>query len=526
MRVLRPETILYNARVRTLDPEMEIASAVAVSDGLVLACGEDLPVLALASAGTEKVNLGGRTVLPGLIDAHIHLELYAQALERVDCETASIEECLRRVAHRAGALPPGSWILGHGWNQNVWGRYGELHELDAATPHHPVFLAAKSLHAAWANSRALALAHLQDESPDPPGGSLSRDPSGKLNGLLFEAATQVVRDCIPQPTLDTLVESLSVAQHQLWAVGITGVHDFDGPRCMAAVQLLRESGRLGLRVLKHLQAGSLRPALELGLRSGFGDDWLRIGNLKLFADGALGTRTAAMIEDYAQDPGNRGMLLLDTEAIIETGLSARAGGIGLAIHAIGDLANHHALEAVLRLQRAGPPPALPYRIEHLQLLHPQDFVLAAEAGLIASMQPIHAPSDMEMAERHWGSRTAHAYAWKAFDSLRVPLAFGSDAPVESPNPFWGLHAAVARSDGRGVPWHSEQALDMSTALRAYTLGPALAAGMGRRQGRLCPGCLADLIVLDSDPLTEPVEAVREMLPAGVMVGGVWRTRQF
>jgi len=526
VQTLRPDVILTNARIHPQATAAVSATGLAIAGEQVLACGEGQTLRSLAASGTDVIDLGGRAVLPGLIDAHIHLELYALSLERLDCETAAIDTCLQTVAERAKAIPPGTWILGHGWNQNVWGRYGTLAELDRAAPHHPVYLTAKSLHAAWANSSALAIAHLSAESSDPPGGTLGRDHTGALNGLLFESAAALVAERLPRPTAESLAASLRSAQNQLWAFGITGVHDFDGARCLSALQLLRESGQLGLRVLKHLQLESLRPALDLGLRSGFGDDWLRIGNLKLFADGALGPRTAAMIEDYDQDPGNRGQLLLDAEAITETGGLARAGGIALAIHAIGDLANHHALQAVTRLTQIGRAPALPDRIEHLQVLHPDDFRIAAAAGVVASMQPIHAPSDQAMAVRHWGRRTAHAYAWKSFSSLGVPLAFGSDAPVESPNPFWGLHAAITRQRPGEEAWHPEQALDLETAVQAYTSGPARAAGMGGRQGTLTPGSLADLIVLESDPFEAAPDRIRELQPVGVMVGGRWRVQKF
>lgn len=526
MQTLRPDVILTNARIHPLASASGSATGLAIAGEQILACGEGHALQPLATTGTDVIDLGGRAVLPGLIDAHIHLELYALSLERLDCETTTLEACLQRVAERAKAIPPGTWILGHGWNQNAWGRYGTLPELDAAAPHHPVYLTAKSLHAAWANSSALAIARLNAQSSDPPGGMLGRDQAGALNGLLFEAAVALVAAQLPRPTAESLATSLLSAQTQLWAYGITGVHDFDGARCLSALQLLRESGQLGLRVLKHLQLESLRPALDLGLRSGFGDDWLRIGNLKLFADGALGPRTAAMIEDYDLEPGNRGQLLLDAEAITETGALARAGGIALAIHAIGDLANHHALQAVTRLTHIGRAPALPDRIEHLQVLHPDDFQLAAQAGVIASMQPIHAPSDQAMAIRHWGSRTARAYAWRSFASAGVPLAFGSDAPVESPNPFWGLHAAITRQRPGEVPWHPEQTLDLETAVQAYTSGPARAARMRGRQGTLMPGALADLIVLERDPFELAADRIRELLPVGVMVGGRWRVRGF
>ncbi len=527
MKHIRPSTILHNARVHSLAPDHSDASALAISGETILDIGTSDEILPLAAPDTQSLDLGGRAVIPGLVDAHIHLDLYAQSLIRIDCETPTLRACLDRLADRAGELPPGTWILGHGWNQNTWGRYGTVQELDAAVPQHPVFLTAKSLHAAWANTAALRAAHLQATSPDPPSGRLGRDSTGQLDGLLFEAATHIVQDCLPAPTPSELVERLAAAQGKLWEYGITAIHDFDGPRCLTALQTLREEGRLGLRVLKHLQLESLQPALDLGLRSGFGDDWLRIGNVKLFADGALGPRTAAMIEEYDADPGNRGELLLDVEAITEIGLKARAGGLGLAVHAIGDLANHHVIEAFLRIQQRGRAPRLPYRIEHLQLLHPEDFARLAGIACVASMQPIHAPSDSAMADRHWGARTAHAYAWRRLHALGLPLAFGSDAPVENPNPFWGLHAAVTRIPNslNAAPWHPEQALDLQSALRAYTYGPAVAAGMAGRQGVLLPGSLADLVVLDEDPFLIPPDELRELQPVGVMVGGDWRHRR-
>jgi predicted amidohydrolase YtcJ len=519
-----PTVVLHGGRIRTLDPDQPVCEAVAIRHETIVATGQSHEVLPLSAEATAIYDLAGDVVIPGLTDSHIHMELYARTLQLVDCEVDSLPACLDTVRQKAETLAPGSWILGHGWNQNRWERYGTRHDLDEACPAHPVFLTAKSLHAAWANTAALKQAGIHAGTSDPPGGTIDREGDGSPSGLLFEGAMSLVAGCVPPPGPDELLGLLRAAQDNLIRMGVTGVHDFDGPRCFHALQRLREGGQLGVRVLKHLPADSLDAALELGIRSGYGDPWIRIGNLKLFADGALGPRTAAMIEHYTGEPGNRGQLLLDAEAITETGHRARAGGISLAVHAIGDLANHHVLDAFERLSHLGPPPALPYRIEHLQLLHPDDIPRLHKAGIVASMQPIHAPSDSSMADRYWGERTQHAYAWRSVQDIGAPLVFGSDAPVESPNPFWGLHAAITRrpDGGRGEPWHSEQVIDLATAIESYTRTPAHAAGASSIQGHLAPGYLADLLVLGEDPWSVEVEAIREIRPKAVMVGGKWR----
>jgi predicted amidohydrolase YtcJ len=328
-------------------------------------------------------------------------------------------------------------------------------------------------------------------------------------------------------------------------MGLTGVHDFDGSRCFAALQLLHQRGELQFRVVKSIPLIDLPHAAALGLRSGFGDDFLRIGSVKAFADGALGPRTAAMFQPYENELGeggqphaepNRGMLLLDAEELFEHGRLAVESGLSLAIHAIGDLANHEVLDAFAQLRdyekkaalktaasQSSPP--LRHRIEHVQLIHPGDAHRLAELGVIASMQPLHAPSDMLMADRFWGERAAFAYAWRTQLVQGATLAFGSDAPVESPNPFWGLHAAVTRRRFDGSPspegWYPAQRLTLLEALQAYSNGSAYAAGMEDRLGRLAPGCLADLLVLDEDPFRCDPERLHEICPAATMGAGAW-----
>ncbi|HJW90753.1 MAG TPA: amidohydrolase [Anaerolineales bacterium] len=518
----------------------------AVDRGRVLALGNDTEILTAFSELGEIVDLGGRAVLPGLTDAHIHLQHYALGLQAVDCETSSRAECLSRVAERARQTPPRGWILGHGWNHNEWpDGFGSATELDRVAPQHPVYLTAKSLHAAWANSLALHQAGITADLPDPEGGSFLRDRSGNPTGILLEGAMTLVANQIPEPSPAQVANAIRDAQNRLWSFGLTGVHDFDRQTCFAALQILHANAELGLRVVKSIPLEALPHAVGLGLRTGFGDDFLRIGGIKIFSDGALGPRTAAMLQPYEAEPDNRGMLLLDAEEIYEHGRLALANGLSLAVHAIGDRANHEVLNAYAQLRiferdliaehslhpakTASPATAhvspQRLRIEHVQIIHPQDAPRLAQLGIIASMQPIHATSDFPAADRYWGERAEQAYAWQTLLQLGTRLAFGSDAPVESPNPFWGLHAAITRRRADGSPspegWYSNQRLELLEALRGFTLGAAYAAGLEDRLGRLAPGFLADLIVLETDPFTCPPDQLHALRVLGTMVSGKW-----
>ena len=528
-----PITIFYNARIHTLKAGQPRASAIAIQNDRIVACGSAEEVLAEFEGWPgEREDLQGQIILPGLTDAHIHLMYYSLGLQKVDCETSTRSECLRRVAERVLKTPPGEWVLGHGWNQNNWPEgFGSAADLDAFAPDQPVYLTAKSLHAAWANTKALQLAGLNDQTPDPEGGKLGRDSQGRLNGILYETAMQMASEIIPAPTPEQALEALRQAQPILWQMGLTGAHDFDRRACFAALQQLHLNRELKLRVLKSLPLEELEQALALGLSSGFGDDMLRIGSIKAFADGALGPQTAAMLQPYENDADNRGMLMMDAEELFEHARQAAEGGLSMAVHAIGDRANHEVLQAFGQLRSYershGLSPARPlrHRIEHVQVLHPDDAGRLAQLDIIASMQPLHATSDMLMADRYWGKRSTLAYAWRTQLQQGARLAFGSDAPVESPNPFWGLHAAVTRQRQDGVPgeqgWYPEQRLTLGEAVRAYTSGAAYAADMEDRLGMLAPGYLADLLVLERDPFTVPVTELPDLKPVRTMLGGEW-----
>jgi predicted amidohydrolase YtcJ len=530
--------ILHNARIHTLDSSRPIASAIAIERERILAVGE-IDGLSSEFDRAQKQDMGGKTILPGLTDAHLHLHQYALSLQKIDCETDTLEECLRRVEERVRSTNPSQWILGHGWNQNQWspspsgrGARGEgwpsASDLDKIAPNNPVYLTAKSLHAGWANTAAMKLAGITANTPDPTNGQLQRNEHGGLTGILLETAMGLVSQVIPEPSVELIAEAIEQAQPILWRMGLTGVHDFDRRACFMALQQLHARDRLKLRVTKSIPLEDLGHAVALGLRTGFGDDWLRIGSVKAFMDGALGPRTAAMFQPYLSEPENRGILNMDAEELFEAGRQAAEAGLSMAVHAIGDRANHEVLDAyeqLRRFERDQSLSPLKHRIEHVQVLHPDDAARLAELGIIASMQPIHAISDMHMADRYWGERAVLSYAWRTQLQQGARLAFGSDAPVESPNPFLGLHAAVTRQRANGSPaqegWYPQQRLTLQEAIEAFTLGPAFTTGAESRLGKLSPGYLADLIVLPADPFDIPASDLLEMGPSGTMLGGEW-----
>jgi predicted amidohydrolase YtcJ len=520
---------LFNGRIRTLNSNTPFASAVAIQDGRIVAIGNDAEIQAIAKSASSGENLEGKTVWPGLTDAHIHLEYYATTLEFINCETETLQETVRRVADKARVTPYGKWLRGHGWNQNLWPEgFGRATDLDQVSSELPVFLTAKSWHAAWVNSAALQLAGINANTPDPQGGIIQRDANGQPTGILLESAMALVERIIPEPTVEEVSQKILKAQSLLWQYGVTGIHDFDGPRCFSALQTLHGRDQLRLRVVKGIPRDRLDEAVALGLRTGFGNDYLRMGSVKCFSDGALGPRTAAMLEPYEGENSDCGQLLMAEVDIVEIGRQAIEHGLSLAIHAIGDRANRTVLNAYAQIRqiekRAGLAP-LRHRIEHVQLLHPQDLNRLAALGIIASVQPLHSTSDMRMADNHWGNRSVGAYAFRSLASSGTALAFGSDAPVESPNPFFGLHAAVTRRRQDGEPglngWYPDQRLTLAEALTHYTIGPAYASCQEKTIGRLSPGYSADLIVLDRDPFLLPPEEIYTIKPVRTMVSGEW-----
>ncbi len=527
------DRILYNGNIITLSEEKPRVSALALSGDRIIAYGGD-DLLSLAGSHTKRANLDGRTVIPGLTDAHIHWQGVALSFHEVNVfEAPSKEVALQRVAECAAITPPGQWITGAGWTQAIWayGEFPRAADLDAVAPNHPVFLRAKSGHAGWANSLAMRRAGVSAETSQPDGGEIVRDANGQPTGILLENAMELVAAQIPKPTPEQVADMMKDAQQPALASGLTGIHDFDGQDCFRALQILRERGALGLRVVKNINREWLPAALEVGLRWGFGDEWIRIGGLKIFADGALGPRTAYMIEPYDGEPTNYGIPTIDKEEMAELVSRASAAGLPSTIHAIGDRAVHDVLdvyEAVRHEEtaRGEATHTRRHRIEHVQVIHPDDAHRLAQLDIIASMQPIHATSDYQMSDRYWGERSRWAYNPRLQLDQGVKVAFGSDSPVEPLEPFKGIHAAVTRQRPDGSPgvdgWYPAARLTVDEALRGFTFGPAYAAGMERQLGRLAPGSLADLVVIDRDPYAIPPSELLDVQVVGTMVGGQWR----
>ena len=519
--------LLYNAHIHTQSPSQPTASALVIDREHIIAVG-NADALFNQYPNTERQDMQGRIILPGLTDAHLHLKYYSLGLQKIDCETDTKAECLRRVVERVKTSKPGEWVLGHGWNQNVWGTWPTASELDAIAPNNPVYLTAKSLHAAWANTSALKLANVTAQTPDPHNGQIQRDTKGLATGVLLETAMELVGNTLPESTLAEIADAIEKAQPSLWKMGLTGVHDFDRRDSFMALQQLHLQKKLKLRVLKNIPVELLDEAHALGLRGGFGDDMLRIGNVKVFMDGALGPYTAAMFQPYIGEGENRGILNMDGEELFEHGRKAAQVGLGMTVHAIGDRANHEVLNAYEQLRKYETENQLlhlRHRIEHVQVLHPDDAPRLGKLNIVASMQPIHATSDMLMADAYWGERSRLAYAMKTQLDFGAPLALGSDAPVELPNPFLGLHAAVTRRRADGSPsaegWYPEQKLTMAEAWAGYTLGAAYAAYMEDRLGKLTPNHLADLIVLEKDPFICDPNDLLTLESSATMIGGEW-----
>lgn len=525
---MHADLVLLNGHIYTLDPRQPRASALAARDGRILYVGDDATARGMQAPDAAVVDLRGRCVIPGLADAHLHFSSFGLSLREVQAETPTLQEALERVAARAAELPEGQWIVGRGWNHNEWGgAFPTAAQLDAVAPRHPVYLRTKSGHAGWANSLALGLAGVTANTPDPAGGQILRDDAGRPAGVLLEdTAMLLVERCIPEPSAEALVEALRAAAAEATRRGLTCVHDMDGPAALRAEQTLHARGELGLRVLKSIPFEQVEEALALGVQTGLGDDMLRIGQVKMFADGALGPRTALMLAPFETAPLSTGIRTTPLEALRSAVLRANAAGLGCAIHAIGDRACREVLdlyEESANARRGAPDRRVRNRVEHLQILHPADVRRLTRLGVIASMQPIHATSDMYISDTHLGPRAAGAYVFRSLLDAGTVLAFGSDCPVEVIDPLLGLHAAITRRRTDGTPgpegWRGAQRLSVEEAVRGFTWGAAYAAGMEDRLGSLEAGKLADATILEQDVFQiDPME-IPQAGVAGTLVGG-------
>jgi predicted amidohydrolase YtcJ len=497
--------ILQGGLVRTLESTVPTQRALAIA-GDRIAGGVGVHETALASP--EVVDLGGRVVVPGFSDAHVHFPTWAVAQAEVKLDgCASLNEALARVAR--GPRISGRWLRGHGWRSADWNPAVEptKERLDEVTGDTPAALIAKDYHSLWLNSAALAVA---GGDLEVAGGVVERDGGGDPTGVLREEAAWRFKERHMTIPAEEYVEAMRTGLKIANARGVTAVHDKDG--WLGALELwqrLRERTALTLRVWQSAPHERADELASVGVRSAFGDSMLRLGYLKVFMDGTLGSQTAWMLD-------GSGVMITSGEGLAEIVLRAAAAGFPVAVHAIGDRANREALGTFAATRDVWAPLRLRHRIEHAQLLAAEDLPRFAELGVACSVQFSHAPSDRDLADRFWAGRTDGAYAYRSLWESGAVVANGSDAPIEELDPLAGIRAGVRRTIDERDAWHPEQALSVQQAFEATTIAPAWLTGDERRRGKLLPGYLADLVVLDRDPWEDLDAEV-----VATMVGGRW-----
>jgi hypothetical protein len=565
---LYADLLFTGGAVYTADPARPWAEAVAVRGDHILAVGSAAELGELRGPDTVVTNLAGKLLLPGFTESHVHfieLALRAAQVEATEARSAGeVIELVRAKLNASDSTTParsGAWIRGGGWDANIWTDGVTPHRalLDAVMPETPVALDSKALHAVWVNSVALRIAGIDATTLDVPGGVIERDADGVPTGILHENAVDLVARCYPRPDLAETTAAVRAATPGMWATGIVALHNANDSRdglAFRTYQELRWRGELGLRVLQQFPVCNLDHLRAIGLRSGLGDVWLRVGGIKMFADGALGSRTASMLQPYVAEPNNWGVAATDPEEMLEKALAASAAGLSLTIHAIGDRANRDVLNVLAEVRRQeatskwptadsrwqatadeDQPPAKPssfvirhsslrHRIEHVQCIHPDDLPRLAQLDVIASVQPIHATSDMRIVDRYWGpERAPNAYPFRRLLDSGAQLVFGSDGPIEPHAPLIGIHAAVTRRRGDGSPgpegWQGQERITVAEAVDAYTCWPAYVAGEESYRGSITPGKVADLAVLSQDIFrVEPMEIMKTRVELTVVAGKV------
>ena len=524
------DLIVTNARVWTVDPDRPEAEALAILGDRLVAVGSRAEVEAWRGPSTEVIDAGGRRVLPGFNDAHVHFVDGSAKLSRVDLKDArSPEEFTRRIAEAARALPKGQWVLGGNWDDQGFARpqLPTRQWLDATTPDHPVWVDRYDGHMAVANSLALKLAGVTAATKDPPGGEIVRDARGEPTGLLKDAAMGFVSKVVPPLTAEARLDVVRQGLKHAASLGVTSVQDMNpGYEDVAAYADLLERGELTARIYAAPLETQWEDQAKIGLRPAFGSPWLRLGVLKGYADGSLGSTTAYFFEPYLDAPGTRGLLsdeMQPLEGIRERLVKADAAGLQLCLHAIGDRAIAMTLDLFEDVLKANGPRERRWRIEHSQHVAPADFDRYARLGVIASVQPYHAIDDGRWADARIGpERSKTTYAFRSFLDHGVRLALGTDWFVAPLNPMETLYAAVTRAtlDGkRPGGWVPEQKITLAEAIAAYTTGSAYAEFQEKQKGSLTPGKLADLVLLSQDVFAIPPAAIKDVVVETTIVGG-------
>lgn len=510
------DLILINGIFHTMDRHRPTVDAIAISGNHIIGTGKSDEVLDMADRKTRIIDIGGQLGLPGFSDSHFHYYDWALGLKNIVLAgTTSRREVLEKVRERTRTIPQGDWIIGQGWNENDWAdkRIPDKDDLDAVSPHHPVALWRCDLHMATVNSKALEAAGITAATPNPRDGIIEREPSGQPNGLLREMAVNLIGNVIPPPDDQTVYEAFCTGLPLLHRMGITGITDnrlmggIEAAPAMRAWQRMMDEGRLDLRCRVNLPGERLDEVIGLGLRSGFGHEKLSIGHVKFFADGGMGARTAWMIEPYLD--AEYGMPYNDLEQMKQQVFSADSAGLAVAIHAIGDRANRELISIFEALETrktrnhsiTSPPPILSHRIEHVQMIRPEDIERLSKLDIVACVQPHNMILDIDMIETSVGKKGKYTYSYGSMLEAGIEMIFSSDAPVCDPRPLVGIHALAARERPDGTPkngWYPDQKLTVEQAVAGYTIKPANHYNAAGTLGSLSVGKKADIIILDKN----------------------------
>ena len=531
------DVVLTGGNIVTMADGAPAAQAIAVRGDRIAAVGSDAEIEALVGPETQVIRLDGKTVVPGMIDAHVHFTNLGRQRQILNARGMSKEEIVAEVGRRAAASPPGDWIEGRGWDQNTWQvrEFPAKADLDGVSPDNPVFLKRIDGHAAWVNSAALMAASITRDTLDPAGGQIIRDAAGDPTGTLIDNGFRLAEREIPPPSRAQRRQAVQLAIEEALASGLTGVHEAGGSREEIEVYLeMLDDDDFDFRLYEFVRwpaneaeqqhtYDELDYFLEQGPQVGLYDNRLTIRGIKMSIDGAMGSRGAALLEPYADDPGNTGLFRLSEDEIYDTILRGLEAGFQTATHAIGDAANRVVLDAFERAIEESGVEDHRLRIEHAQILHPDDVGRFAELGVLPSMQPTHATSDMHwVVDRVGEQRTTFAYAWRTLLDSGVRMPGGSDAPVESVRPLWGIYSAVTRQDhdpGNAAPWHPEQLVTREEALRMFTIDAAYGAFEEDLKGSLEVGKLADMVVLSRDIMTIAAPEILETAVLTTILGG-------
>lgn len=527
METAAADSVYLNGNIYTVDEIFSKAEAIAIKGQYLLHVGSNESVKKFIGSNTKVVDLKGKTVIPGIIEGHMHFPGEGQKLLQLDAFWKPKDEILALVKAEADRLPDGEWIIGRGWNQEVWENpeFPTKEDLDAVSPNNPVALVRTCGHATWANSMALKIAGITNDTPNPQGGEILRDAKGEATGVLTDTAATAVRSKIPEFNEERQKEALLLAQEELFSYGITSSMDAgSGLTTIGYMKDLYEKGDLKIRVYMMVNTGeSAKEYYKRGPEIGLFDNRLTMNCIKFFSDGSLGARSAWMLEDYSDRENHTGNGRYSDEEFYQLIKEARENGFQVATHAIGDAANKQLVDVYEKVLKEMPLKDHRYRIEHFQIVRLEDINRIKEIGIIPAMQAVHATSDKNMAEDRVGSeRIKGAYAWRKVIDAGNIIVNGSDASVELVNPYHGLYAAVTRMGRDGMPvggWYPEECMTRIEALRSFTIWAAYGQFEEKIKGSLEAGKLADFVILDRDYMTCPDRELKDIMPLETIVGG-------